>query len=78
MCSNHCVWWKVKINVPAEERETYIIKHHSIFSLDKNVIGLATNLKHRIDLKNKKQPTENISQIWMLIEENSKNKSMNG
>jgi hypothetical protein len=32
------------------------VKHHDIFSLDKNDIGLATNLKHRIDLKNK-EPT---------------------
>jgi hypothetical protein len=47
---------KIKINIPPEERETYIkflVKHHEVFSLDKNDIGLATNLKHRIDLKDK-------------------------
>jgi hypothetical protein len=50
---------KVKINVPAEESETYmrpLLKHHNVFSLDKNDISLATNLNHRIDLKNK-EPT---------------------
>jgi hypothetical protein len=42
---------KNKINVPAEKRETYmklLLKHHNI--------GLATNLKHRIDLKDQ-EPT---------------------
>jgi hypothetical protein len=50
---------KIRINVPAEERDTYIkllVKHHDVFSQDKNDIGLATNLKHRIDLKDK-EPT---------------------
>jgi hypothetical protein len=49
----------IKIKVPAEERGTYeklLLKHHDIFSLDKNDIGLATNLRHRIDLQNK-EPT---------------------
>jgi hypothetical protein len=30
-----------------------LLKHHNIFSFDKHDIGLATNLKHRIDLKDK-------------------------
>jgi hypothetical protein len=50
---------KIKINIPVEERQTYIkhlLKHFNAFSQDKNEIGLATNLKHRIDLKNK-EPT---------------------
>ena len=50
---------KVKINVPAEERETYqdiLLNHHDVFSLDKGDIGLASNLKHRIDLKDN-EPT---------------------
>ncbi len=50
---------KIKMNVPAEECDTYIkllVKHHNVFSLNKNYIGLATNLKHRIDLKDK-EPT---------------------
>jgi hypothetical protein len=50
---------KIKINVPAEERDTYIkllLKHQDVFSHDKNYIGLATNLKHKIDLKGK-EPT---------------------
>ncbi len=50
---------KIKINLPAEEHDTNIkllVKHHNVFSQDKNHIGLATNLKHRIDLKDY-QPT---------------------
>jgi hypothetical protein len=30
-----------------------LLKHHDVFRQDKNDIGLATNLKHRIDLQNK-------------------------
>jgi hypothetical protein len=30
-----------------------LLKHHDVFSQDKNDIGLATNLKHIVDLKNK-------------------------
>jgi hypothetical protein len=46
---------KIKINFPAEEHGTYekiLLKHHDNFSLDKDDLGLDTNLKHRIDLKN--------------------------
>jgi hypothetical protein len=38
------------------ELTIFLLKHHNIFSQDKNDIGLATNLKHRIDLK-EKEPT---------------------
>jgi hypothetical protein len=30
-----------------------LLKHRNVFSQDKNYIGLATNLKHKFDLKNK-------------------------
>ncbi len=49
----------IKITVPAEEETTYtklLLKHHDVFSVDKNDLGLASNLKHRIDLKDK-EPT---------------------
>ena len=50
---------QIKITVPAEEERTYtklLLKHHDVFSVDKSDLGLASNLKHRIDLKDK-EPT---------------------
>jgi hypothetical protein len=50
---------QVKITVPAEEQETYtklLLNHHDVFSVDKGDLGLASNLKHRIHLKDK-EPT---------------------
>jgi hypothetical protein len=50
---------QVKITVPAVEQDTYtklLLKHHDVFSVDKGDLGLASNLKHRIDLKDK-EPT---------------------
>jgi hypothetical protein len=50
---------QVKITVPAEEEKTYtelLLKHHDVFSVDKSDLRLASNLKHRIDLKDK-EPT---------------------
>jgi hypothetical protein len=47
---------QIKITVPAEEEKTYtklLLKHHDVFSVDKSDLGLASNLKHRIDLKDK-------------------------
>ena len=49
----------IKITVPAEEQNSYtklLLKHHDVFSATKNDLGLASNLKHRIDLKDK-EPT---------------------